>query len=388
MQVKLGERLRELRRRDGRTQEMVAEALDVTAQAVSRWENGSCYPDMALIPPMANYFGVTIDELFGYKNDRDKKVDAIIQKVESFHIRGRSDGEWVDECLGILRAGLAEFPQNEKLRLTLADALSEAGWRRYREWLYYDEEGYLRHDYDRHRKNEYWAEAVELCEALVGTAEDHAVVTRAVSLLVLLYRNLGETEKAAACARRMPEMKDCREVLLAAAADGKEAAKYIGDLLLTMAGLFAKQIVYGLMANRANYESDMPVEKIKGAISLFDLLCEDGNFGEHHGDLISLYLYLSRVQWERGYHDAAFASLDKALRHARALERLSDGEAHSLTAPLVSFVKCKTGPCGDIARTLPEDWPFWHMPDYGPAEREIKADPRWETWVRECKKKE
>ena len=55
--------------------------------------------------------------------------------------------------LGILRAGLAEFPQNEKLRITLADTLSEAGWRRYQEWLYYDGEGYLRRDYDRHRKN-------------------------------------------------------------------------------------------------------------------------------------------------------------------------------------------------------------------------------------------
>ena len=66
MEVKLGEHLRSLRRRDGRTQEDLAAALDVTPQAVSRWENGSCYPDMALIPSMANYFGVTIDELFGY----------------------------------------------------------------------------------------------------------------------------------------------------------------------------------------------------------------------------------------------------------------------------------------------------------------------------------
>ena len=100
MEVKLGEHLRSLRRRDGRTQEDLAVALDVTPQAVSRWENGSCYPDMALIPAMANYFGVTIDELFGYRNDRDKKVDAIIQKVESFHIKGRSDDAWAfGRCL-------------------------------------------------------------------------------------------------------------------------------------------------------------------------------------------------------------------------------------------------------------------------------------------------
>ncbi len=386
MEVKLGEHLRSLRRRDGRTQEDLAVALDVTPQAVSRWENGSCYPDMALIPSMANYFGVTIDELFGYKNDRDEKVDAIVQKVEAFQIKGRSDDEWVEECLGILRAGLAEFPQNEKLRITLADTLSEAGWRRYQEWLYYDGEGYLRRDYDRHRKNEFWEEAVEVCESLVSTAGDHAIVTRAVSILVLLYRNLGDTERAKACAECMPELKDCREVLLAASVDGKEEAQYLGDLLLKLAGQLSKHLIYALMTNRAHYENDLAMEKIKGVIALFDLVCDDGNLGEYHGELIKLNLYLSRVQWERGYRDDAFASLDEALRHARALERLSDGGEHSFTAPLVSFVKCRTGPCGDIAGTLPEDWPFCGMPECGQIEAEIKADPRWEKWGRACKR--
>lgn len=385
MQIKLGEQLRALRRRDGRTQEDLAQALGVTPQAVSRWEKALCFPDMALIPSIANYFGVSIDELFGYQNDRDRKIDEIIRQVDAFHIRSRADDEWVDDCLGILRAGLAEFPQNERLRITLADTLSEAGWRRYHEWVYYDEEGYLRHDYDRHRENPYWAEAVELCESLAGTAGDHTIVTRAVSILVLLYRNLGETEKAAACANRMLELKNCREVLLAAAADGREGAAYIGDLLLKLAGLFSEQLVHGLRANRSHLQSGMAVEKIKGAISLFELLCDDGNLGRYHGNLISLFLYLSKLQWERGDQDGAFASLDEALKHARALEAVADGEEHRLTAPLVSLVKYKAAPCGGIAGTLPEDWPFWHTPDDGQAEQEIKADPRWDSWVKRCR---
>ena len=61
MQIKLGEKIKELRRRDGRKQEELALALGVTGQAVSRWESGSCYPDMETIPAIANYFGVTIE---------------------------------------------------------------------------------------------------------------------------------------------------------------------------------------------------------------------------------------------------------------------------------------------------------------------------------------
>ena len=130
------------------------------------------------------------------------------------------------------------------------------------------------------------------------------------------------------------------------------------------ASQFAQQLVYGLMTNKHHFESDMPIEKLKGAISLFYLICDDGNMGAYHGNLIQLYLYLSRVQWERGYHDDAFVSLNESLEHARALEAICDGEEHTFTSPLVSFVKYKTTFSENIAKTLPTDWPFWCNPDY------------------------
>ena len=54
MQLNLGTKIRELRHRDGRTQEALAEALGVTSQAVSRWESGGSYPDMEIMPAIAN----------------------------------------------------------------------------------------------------------------------------------------------------------------------------------------------------------------------------------------------------------------------------------------------------------------------------------------------
>ena len=381
MQLDLGHKIRELRHRDGRTQEALAEAIGVTSQAVSRWEANGGYPDMEMIPAIANYFGITIDELFGYHNDRDTKIDRIIKKVDSFGIQSRGDGDWIDECLSILREGLAEFPQNERLLITLADTLSEAGWRRHQEWLYYDEEGFIQHSYDIHKNNDYWTESMKICEYLVSNAADNATVTKAIRILVLLYRNVGENEKAVAYAQKMPELKYCRELLLSSATDGEEEAKYIGDFLLKSARKIAQQIVYGLITNKYHFESDMPIEKLKGAISLFHLICDDGNLGNYHGDLIELYLYLSRVQWERGYHDEAFESLYESLRHARALEAVCDGEEHNFTAPLVRFVKYKVNTSEKFAKALPTDWPMWCNPDYSQVEREIKADPRWNEWV-------
>ena len=381
MQLNLGMKIRELRRRDGRTQEALADALGVTSQAVSRWEAGGSYPDMQMIPAIANYFGITIDELFGYQNNRDAKIDKIIDQFNSFNIYARADDDWVDECVAVLREGLADFPQNERLLITLADALSEAGWRRYHEWIDYDDEGFVRRNYDRHKQNDFWTEAIKICENLTVNATDSTIVTKANSILVLLYKNRGETEKAISCAERMPALKDCREILLAGATDGKQQAMYNGEFLLEAARWFSKQLVYGLMANRKNYDSDMPIEKLKGAIDIFFLICDDGNLGKRHDDLIGLYLYLSRLQWERGYHDEAFVSLDAALEHARALETLGDGKEHSLTAPLVSSVKFNAGEYTGIAKLLPDDWPGWWSPDYSEIKKEIEKDPRWQAWV-------
>ncbi len=381
MQLNLGSKIRELRRRDGRTQEALAEALGVTGQAVSRWEAGGSYPDMEIMPAIANYFGVTIDELFGYHNDRDRKIQTIIEKAESYNLRYRVDGVWFDECIALLREGLAEFPQNESLLITLADTLSEAGWRRHKEWLSYDENGFIQHNYDVHRKNEYWSESIKICEYLADNAADHATVTRAISVLVMLNRNIGEYDKAIAYAERMPELEKCREYLLTEATDGKAEAKYIGEFLLKAAKEFSEQLVFGLIVNRNHFNSDMPMEKVKGVIGMFDLICDDGNMGKYHCFVAKLYLYLSRLQWERGYHDDAFLSLDKALEHQRAYDTLIDGQEHTMTAPLVSFVTYSVKSPEGSAQELPADWPFWCNPDFSQVEKEIKADPRWAAWV-------
>ena len=63
MKITLAENIKKLRTEKGLTQSDLAEALSVTPQSVSRWENGLAYPDTQLLPEIAHYFGVTLDEL-------------------------------------------------------------------------------------------------------------------------------------------------------------------------------------------------------------------------------------------------------------------------------------------------------------------------------------
>ena len=80
--MELGNQITALRLRKGVTQEALAEQLGVTAQAVSKWERGSASPDIALLPALSAYFGVTIDELFALSDDtRMERIQNMLWDV-------------------------------------------------------------------------------------------------------------------------------------------------------------------------------------------------------------------------------------------------------------------------------------------------------------------
>ena len=65
MHFPLGSNIRRLRKEREMTQRQLAYHLRVSVQAVSKWERGCAYPDIALLVPIARLFSVTLDELFG-----------------------------------------------------------------------------------------------------------------------------------------------------------------------------------------------------------------------------------------------------------------------------------------------------------------------------------
>ncbi|MCL1788291.1 MAG: helix-turn-helix domain-containing protein [Defluviitaleaceae bacterium] len=59
----LGNRINEYRRQRNITQEQLADAMGVSSQAVSKWENDISCPDISVMPQLADYFNVTLDRL-------------------------------------------------------------------------------------------------------------------------------------------------------------------------------------------------------------------------------------------------------------------------------------------------------------------------------------
>ena len=68
--MEFGEKLQELRKRRGLTQEELSELLFVTPQAISKWERGLGYPDISQIVPLSRIFGISTDALLGAEEDK------------------------------------------------------------------------------------------------------------------------------------------------------------------------------------------------------------------------------------------------------------------------------------------------------------------------------
>ena len=126
--MEIGNKIKSLRLHRGVTQETLAEALGVTAQAVSKWERDTGTPDIALLPALAAYFGVSIDELFALSDDtRMERIQNMLwdQRV--------LDPALVEREREFLQEKGRREPENSRVYVLLADMeyqLGEEHWRR------------------------------------------------------------------------------------------------------------------------------------------------------------------------------------------------------------------------------------------------------------------
>lgn len=389
MQLELGNNIRQLRRRDQKTQEALAAALGVTSQAVSRWESGGCYPDMNLIPSIANYFGVTIDALFGYTDERTKRIDELVTQIYDMRWQNNGVDHNITECIAFARSAVAEFPGNDRLMLALASVLYTAGYVRYGECHLINEEGYSVYDTQKHKGYMEWREAIPLYEKALETLPNGSFRDRAMEELSQLYVNIGLYEKAQILVESAPKMWNSRELLRPYACDGKQQAEAFGEALLHTANSCAALMIHCTMAYQNHMTPAEKAQSVQSAISLFALVCPDGNYGEYHCFISHLYLYLSQYLWLDGRRDKSFDALDQALVQYRMFDRICRDKNAVYTAPLVQLVKVdlssyKPFVSNMTAADLPNDWPWWSVPEMEQVKTEIQADSRWNEWVCRC----
>lgn len=344
MQLSLGDKIRELRRRDGRTQENLAEVLGVTSQAVSRWESGGSYPDVEIIPSIANYFGITIDALFGYQSDREEKIKAILAKAdEAFDktggVIGKDKGDFT-ECVAMLRAAAEEFPNEPRIMVKLADNLNFLGWQM-NGAKSRTEEGsdYINDDAAYNAKNVYWQEALCIYEKLWKMDIPADCRNAAIFSMIMLYGMMGNHEKAIAIAKEQQSVILCREVLLARAATGEEMDRYQGEGIIDLLSQLKTIIMNSVMSKNSVQTTEYGRQILLSLVNLYETIFSDGRCGREHKDISFLYQKLANYEARYGGDmNCAIGYFDKMFEHHKEYCGICDTKEYNYSAPLVSKV--------------------------------------------------
>lgn len=116
MTIYFGENLKRLRKEKDLTQEDLAEVLGVSFQAISKWERGESYPDITVLPEVASFFKVSVDELLGV--NKAENEEEIIKDLEAYD-------NLTDETLKqeIIRRLKEKFPNDFRILLRYMTSL-------------------------------------------------------------------------------------------------------------------------------------------------------------------------------------------------------------------------------------------------------------------------
>ena len=368
MNIKIGEKIKQLRARDGRKQEDLASALGISPQAVSRWESSGGYPDMDLIPAIANYFRVSIDDLFGYSKDRQENIEAILNEARS----AITDGGDLTQCIETLRAAAEEFPTEAEVFMNLGFALHLHGIRM----------GGIQADATdspdgEHRvQNPYWQEALRALEKAItldiGPEERGAILL----LMTNLYGQMGLSDQAVALANKQNNLFMSKEMLLTLVG-GKEKSRYQGEALIQLLIALKTVLTSAVHTKISLLEGQDGSLLLVELANLFEFVFRDGRCGICHYHICDLYLHAAMLECRCGGNlEMAMAYFDRGFDQKKLFDAAMVQPDYRYSAPLVEDAS-------PVGMSIPLSATIWtgYMSAFPEEFREqIRANPKYAAY--------
>ncbi|HWI47763.1 MAG TPA: helix-turn-helix transcriptional regulator [Rummeliibacillus sp.] len=243
-----------LRKQKGITQDQVAAYVGVSKAAVSKWETGLSYPDILLLPKLATYFNLSIDELLGYKPQMTKEDIQKLYVELSQEFATKPFDEVYIRIQTIIDEYYACFPLLMQMTVLLLNYQPMAG----------------------EKQQDVINKAIELCHRIEENSEDLRLVRQAGSLEAHCQLVLKNPERVLELLGNDVEPYIGNEIIVANAFQLLQKPEKAKETL--QVSMF--QYIIGLLAIAPNYlmmHSDKPeqfkeiVNRIEDIIETFDV---------------------------------------------------------------------------------------------------------------------
>lgn len=299
MKLNLSENLKRLRKDRGITQEELAGFIGVSYQAISKWERDEGYPDITLLPSIASFFNVTLDELIGMNEIQNgEKRDNFLLTARKFSSEGK-----LGDCISTLREGLRSFPNDFHIMLDLAVFLDGFG-----------------DSAEEHKKNR--NESVKLFERILEFCTDNQIRNKAQSCMCYsLWRN-GEKETAIKIARELPTLYSTAETTLPKFLSGQEKIEFCQSTIQKLHWHFWWLIACMI---DGDYYTDMEkIELLKKSIAFYEVIYEKADYAFSHTRIGDAYANIAELFLSNGRIEEGLINLEKCVDHCIAFDTLPD----------------------------------------------------------------
>ncbi len=262
--MNIDKKIKELRVKNELTQEELANMLGVSMQAVSRWETGITFPDITLLPILANIFAVTTDELLGRDVlKQEDEIKDILKEDDLYSHLGEPEKREI-----LLKEALRKYPHNYQLKSRLINAL-------FVQSLEDTEDG------EKHQE-----ELIDLANNILNKCYIDEYRYNAMQLLVFVYHWQHKDDKALEIIDKLPDMYVSKEIMMEDVLKGNELKEHITNNIFANIGELYRW-TFSHLAKTCPFEEEIKVN-LK-YVEFLNFIHEDKDFGFDNQQLADTY---------------------------------------------------------------------------------------------------
>lgn len=317
----LGNNIKSLRTKMKMTQEELAELLGTTSKSVSRWEQSLTYPDISLLPFIANIFEVTVDELLGVESiKQDEYVNELKKQADQYAMNNDYENE-----LKLWKEAYKKLPNNEEVKISLISVMNTIN-------IITNE-------------IKYSTEIIKLAESILNKSTNNNIRINATQCLVDLYSQMDNVEMAEHYCKELPS-----DLLLTS---NVMRTRYLKDeKLLTAVQMNICDLVseiereseFVIYNNRMKISNEYKKEYLERLIKIEELVfVKDNDYGYHAVSTIFNNIELAKLEIKTANkEDVVINCLNNVIN---AVKYIVDFKPHKIQSPFMNNIEC-TNICG------------------------------------------
>ncbi len=319
--MNLGNNIKFYRTQKKMTQEELAELLGTTSKSISRWEQSLTYPDITLLPSIANIFEITIDELLGVESiKQDEYVKELKKQADLYVMNNDYESE-----LKLWQEAYKKLPNNEDVKINLISIMNTINI----------------------IKNEvkYKDEIINLAESLLENSTNNIIRINATQCLVDLYSQMDKIEMAEHYCKQLPtDLLYTRHVMQTRYLKDEKLLTTIQMNICDLVCEIERESEFVIYDNRMKTSNEYKKEYLERLIKIEELIfVNDNDFGYHAVAVIFNNIKLAKLEIKTTNKEDAVINCLKNI--IRAVNYAIEFKPHRIKSPFMNNIEC-TNICG------------------------------------------